>query len=93
MRGKTDSVIRNAQKSAKLKGMLFETSKEMLSEGWVVPASDGGATDSKCWYLPYFVTKQEKPRLVFDGAATFGSVALIDAVLPGINLLNGLVMY
>ena len=68
--------------------MLFETFKEMISEGWVVPVYDGGAADSKCWYLPFFVTKQEKPRVVFDGAATFDGTALKDAVFPGINLLN-----
>ena len=68
--------------------MLFETFKEMISEGWVVPVYDGGAADSKCWYLPFFVTKQEKPRVVFDGAATFDGTALNDAVFPGINLLN-----
>ena len=54
--------------------------------------NDGTATDSRCWYFTFlFVTKQEKPRVVFDGAATFYGTALNDAVLPGINLLNGLV--
>ena len=81
----------NAQKIAKLKGMLSETFKEMISKGWVVPVDDGGATDSRCWYLPFFVTKQEKSRVVFDGAATFNCTALNDAVFSGINLLNGLV--
>ena len=28
------------------------------------------------WYLPYFVTKQGKPRVVYDGVATFGGVCL-----------------
>ena len=88
---RTQSLRRNAKKSAKLKDMLFETFKEMISNGWVVPVYDGGATDSKCWYLPSFVTKQEKPRVVFDEAATFDGTALNDAVLPGINLLNELV--
>ena len=87
----TQSLRRNAKKSAKLKGMLFETFKEKILEGWVVPVHDVGATDCKCWYLPFFVTKQEKPRVVFDGAATFYGLALNDAVLPGINLLSGLV--
>ena len=63
----------------------------MISERRVVPADDGTATDSRCWYLPFFVTKQEKSRVVFDGAATFYGTALNDAVFPGINLLNGLI--
>ena len=44
-----------------------------------------------CWYLPFFVTKQAKSRVVFDGAATYKGVSLNDAVYPGENLLNGLV--
>ena len=87
----TQSLRRNAKKSAKLNSMLFETFKEMILEGWVVPVCDRVATDSKCWYLPFFVIKQEKPRVVFDGAATFDGIALNDPVLRGINLLNGLV--
>ena len=43
------------------------------------------------WYLPFFVTKQAKSIVVFDGAATYKGVSLNDAVYPGENLLNGLV--
>ena len=39
----------------------------------------------------FFITKQEKARVVFDGAATFKGAALNDAVHCGINLLNGFV--
>ena len=42
------------------------------------------------WYLPFFVTKQEKSRVVYDGAATFKGMCLNHAVLPGANLLNRL---
>ena len=45
----------------------------------------------KCWYLPFFVSRQDKPRVVLDGAATYNEMSLNDAVLPGLNLLNGLV--
>ena len=37
------------------------------------------------------MSKQDKPRVVFDGAATFQDWSLNDAVLPIVNLLNGLV--
>ena len=37
------------------------------------------------------MTQQEKSRVVFYGAAKFDGTALNDVVLPGINLLNGLV--
>ena len=37
------------------------------------------------------MTKQGKPRVVYDGAATFEGVSLNQAVLAGTNLLNNLV--
>ena len=37
------------------------------------------------------MTIQGKPRVVYDGAATFGGVSLNQAVLAGTNLLNNLV--
>ena len=40
---------------------------------------------------PFFVTKHDKARVVFDGAATFKGAAVNDAVHFGINLLYGLV--
>ena len=43
------------------------------------------------WYLPYFVTRQEKARVVYDGSATVSGVSLNDAVLSWMNLLNDLV--
>ena len=39
----------------------------------------------------FFVTKQDKARVVFDGAATLKRAALNDAIHSGINLINGLV--
>ena len=44
--------------------------------------NDATLSDTKCWYLSFFVTKQDKARVVFDGD---------DIVHSGINLLNGLV--
>ena len=43
------------------------------------------------WYLSFFVTKQEKARVVYDGAAVYKGICLNNAVLGGINLLNNLV--
>ena len=43
------------------------------------------------WYLPFFVAKQDKPKVVYGGAATVAGVSLIQAVLAGTNLLNNLV--
>ena len=43
------------------------------------------------WYLPFFVIKQEKARVVYDGAAVYKGMCLNNAVLGGINLLNSFV--
>ena len=46
--------------------------------------------DGPSWHLPFFVTKQGKSRVVYDGAAIFKGICLNHAVFPGANLLNGL---
>ena len=88
---RTTNLCRNALKNVKLKDILEEKFREMIFEGWIAPVDDAIFSDTKCWYLPFFVTKQEKAREVFDGAAIFKGEALNDAVHSGINLLNGLV--
>ena len=87
----TTKLRRNALKNVKLKDILEKTFREMISEGWIVPTDDVILSDTKCWYLPFFVTKQDKARVVFEGAATFKGVTLNDAVHSKINLLNGVV--
>ena len=88
---RTTNLGRNAIKNVKLKDILEETFQEMISEGWIVSVDDAILSDIKYWYLPFFVTKQDKARVVFDETATFKGAALNDAVHSGINLLNGLV--
>ena len=39
----------------------------------------------------FFLTKQKKPRVVFNGATSYEGFSLNDAVYPGINLLSRLV--
>ena len=87
---RTKSLRRKALKDPKLKLTLTETFQELVHEGWLVPLKDGTCND-RSWYLLFFVTKQNKPRVVFDRAATYGGVALNDAVFAGTNLLNSLV--
>ena len=56
-----------------------------------MPADKNENDSYKKWYLPFFVAKTAKPRVVYDGAATVGGESLNRAVLAGENLLNGLV--
>ena len=88
---RTVSLRQKALKNDQLKQILVDTFQELIAEGWLIPIDEPVSVQDKAWYLPFFVSRQDKPRVVFDGAATFRGKALNDAVLPGINLLNGLV--
>ena len=82
---------RTAAKNSQLKETLTDTFAELLKHDWIVPADKNENDSYKKWYLPFFVTKTAKPRVVYDGAATVGGKSLNRAVLAGENLLNGLV--
>ena len=88
---RTRSLRQKALKNDELKRMLVDTFCEMVNEGWIVPIDGEDLSDDGCWYLPFFVMKQDKQRVVFDGTAKFQGSALNDAVLSGVNLLNNLV--
>ena len=62
--------------------IVCETFEDLIDEGWLVPLNEPGTRLDKCWYLPFFVSRH---------AATCNGIYLNDAVLPGLNLLNGLV--
>ena len=55
-----------------------------------MPAEDSGVVGS-VWHLPFFVTKLEKPRVEYDGAAVTNGMCINRAVLSGENLRNNLV--
>ena len=83
--------VKKALKDAGLKRILANTFHELIDKRWLVPVVDSDFDHDKCWCLPFFVSKQDKPRVVLDGAATYQSLSLNDAVFSGVNLLNGLV--
>ena len=86
------SMKTSAARNPKIKLTLLNTFRELIDEGWIVPVpTDEHASNKPLWYLPYFVTRQEKARVVYDGSATVSGASLNDAVLSGANLLNDLV--
>ena len=87
---RTKSLRRKALENDELKRLLVDTFCEMINKGWIVLVDGEDLSDNDCWYLP-FVTKQDKPKVVFDGTAKFQGSALNDAVLSGVNLLKDLV--
>ena len=88
---RTATLRKKALKDAGLKRIFADTFHELINKGWLVPVVDSDFDHIKCWYLPFFVSKQDKPRVVFDGSAAFQGLSLNDAVFPGVNLLNDLV--
>ena len=87
---RTLSLRRNVAKNPKLKQILLDTFAELLREEWLV-AVESNSLNVQAWYLPFFVTKSAKPRVVYDGAAVAEVMSINQAVLAGENLLNGLV--
>ena len=86
---RTLSMRRKALQDLSLKDTLVKTFAQLVEENWIVPV-DSVVSDSK-WYLPFFVTRSAKPRVVYDGAAMVEGMSLNQAVLAGENLLNNLV--
>ena len=57
-----------------LKRTVSDTFAELISEKWIEPVKDNICTNEKpIWYLPFFVTKTAKPRVVYDGSAAVGA--------------------
>ena len=84
---RTLSLRRNVDKNPELKQILLDTFAELLRE----VAVESNSLDIQAWYLPFFVTKSAKPRVVYDGAAVAEGMFINQAVLAGKNLLNCLV--
>ena len=66
---RTATLRKKALKDTRLQKVLIDTFNELINEGWLVPVEESVATGN-CWYLPFFMSKQDKPRVVFDGAAS-----------------------
>ena len=84
------SMRRSALINYDLKKTLTDTFGELVDEEWIVPEEENSSS-GPTWYLPFFVTKQEKARVVYDGAALHRGMSLNQAVLGGANLLNNLI--
>ena len=87
---RTRTLKNKAMKDPELRKFLINTFAELIDEGWIVPI-DERMPDESVWYLPFFVTHSDKPRVVYDGAAEMNGLSLNSAVLAGENLLNNLV--
>ena len=85
---KRTMTLRNkAMRNPELHNLLSDTFAELVAEGWMEPVGDC-TSDTPIWYLPFFVTRTDKPRVVYDGAAMFNGMSLNQIVLAGENFLN-----
>ena len=57
------SMRRSALKNSDLKKTLTDTFGELIDEKWIVPVEENSFS-GPTWYLPFFVAKQEKARVV-----------------------------
>ena len=87
---RTNALRVSALTNPALKDTFTKTFQELFDEEWIVSVNEL-RTGQPSGYLPFFVTKQDKPRVVYDGAAKVGGICLNQAVqLAGPNLLINL---
>ena len=67
---RTMSLHRKPLGDPTLNQALTNTFQELLAEDWLTHV-EKIKVDGFIWHLPFFGTKQEKSRVVYDGAATF----------------------
>ena len=70
--------------------VLNDTFTELIAVGWMEPVGTC-PVEIPVSYLPFFVTRTDKPRVVYDGVAMINGMSLNQIVLAGENLLNNLV--
>ena len=70
--------------------VLNDTFTELIAVGWMEPVGTC-PVEILVSYLPFFVTRTDKPRVVYDGVAMINGMSLNQIVLAGENLLNNLV--
>ena len=85
------SLRKTTQRNPSLQQTLVDTFTELITENWIEPVEENICVGVNfTWYLPFFVTKTAKPRVVYDGSATFKGISLNQIVLSGENLFNNL---
>ena len=82
---------KTAEHNPELKETLTGTFDELINEKWIEPVDVNVELDRPMWYLPFFVTKSAKPRVVYDGSCVVSGMSLNQVALSGENLLNNLV--
>jgi len=79
---RTMSLRKTALCKSTLRQTLTDTFAELIHEKWIEPVNEPQPSEGgqPVWYLPFFVTKSDKPRIVYDGSATVKGNSLNQAV-------------
>ena len=88
---RTFSLPKTALRNFQLQQTLVDTFSELICKKWIEPIEDLSSCVKPTWYLPFFVTKSGKPRVVYDDPAAVQGMSLNQAVFAGESLLNNLV--
>ena len=75
---RTMSLRKTTQRNPSPKQTLVDTFMELITENQIEPVEENNICVGVnfTWYLPFFVTKTAKPRVVYDGSATFKGISL-----------------
>ena len=77
-------------KKPQLKDALVSSMQELKQNEYIAPAAETTVSNTPINYLPYFLTSQSKPRVVYDGSAAWKGRCINDSIYSGPDLLNRL---
>ena len=81
-----DFLRKRMTKNPDIADKVIQSMKELKQSGYIVPA--GAERKRLLNYLPYFLTEQTKPRVVYDGSATWSKQCVNDVIYSGPDGLN-----
>ena len=81
-----DFLRKRMTKNPDIADKVIQSMKELKQSGYIVPA--GAERKRLLNYLPYFLTEQTKPRVVYDGSATWSKQCVNDVIYSGPDELN-----
>ena len=85
------AVLRQSMlKRPQLREALLNSMQELKKHEYILPVADAELLCKPVNYLPYFLTNQNKPRVVYDGSAAWKGRCINDSIHSGPDLLNKL---
>ena len=83
------SMLKRPQLREALLNSILNT-KGLKKHEYILPVADAELSCEPVNYLPYFLTNQNKPRVVYDGSTAWKGRCINDSTYSGPDLLNKL---